>query len=514
MIRKIKFKYIFVLLTLLLSIGLILAFTRGYAGSSVFFQNDYNTQVGGPFEASNSTSRYALTESISKYKTFIFNKDEAKFSSPDVTEYGGKFFSTFTPGVSFIGVPFYLIGSLVGLPQIFTYFSVLIFSVFNLFLVAKLARKFGANLYAGILSGFIFLFATNALPYSLAFTQHPMSVTFILLALLNALGKRTIKNNILLGAYAGLALLIDIPNIIIMAPIILYVLFFHINIKKINDKFNLNFKFAGLFFLVGIIPLIILFGAYNLKTTGSFTKIGQTIGRSDYFRLQSPNQNNLSSTQANEKQDKNYLIDVPFQTRNQINGFYTLLLSNERSWLYYSPIILLGILGLILAYRNPKTSTVARLGASILSFNIVTYSMFGDPWGGWAYGPRYLIPGAAILAAGLGPVLLIWKKKPIFFVLFFLLFSYSVYVNTLGALTTNSIAPKVEAVNLKPAIPYTYEYNLKFIDENRSGNLIYNSWLNNYISLKNFWYSSIVVIVVIGILGYLSALKEKGENSV
>lgn len=509
-----KIKYIFVLITILLSTVLLLSFTKGYISGSAVFQNDYNTQVGGPFEASNSTSRYALTESIAKYKTFIFNKDQAKFSSPDVSEYNGKFFSTFTPGVSFIGVPFYLLGNLFGLPQIFTYQSVLIFSVFNLFLVAKLARKFGAGLYASILSGFIFLFATNALPYSLTFTQHPMSVTFILLALLNALGKRTIKNNMLFGAYAGLALLIDIPNIIIIAPIILYVLFSHINIKKINDKFNFNFKFVSLFLLVGIIPLIVLFGTYNLKTTGSSTKIGQTIGRSDYFRFQSPNQNNLSSAKASQVQDKNYLIDVPFQTRNQINGFYTLLLSNERSWLYYSPVILLGILGLILAYRNPKTSTISKLSGSVLLINIVTYSMFGDPWGGWAYGPRYLIPGAAILAAGLGPVLLVWKKKPIFFVLFFLLFSYSVYVNTLGALTTNSIAPKVEAVNLKPAILYTYEYNLKFIDENRSGNLLYNSLLNNYISLRNFWYLSAVVIVLTGMLGYLFVLKEKGENNV
>ncbi len=509
-----NFKYIFILITLILTAAYMLFFTKGYAGSTVIFQNDYNTQVLGPFEASNSTSRYALTEAIAKHKTFIFNETQARFSSPDVSEYNGKFFSTFTPGVSFIGVPFYLLGNLFGLPQIFTYFSVLIFSVINLFLVAKLAGKFGANLYASILSGFVFSFATNALPYAQTFTQHAMSATFTLLALLNALQKRTIINNILLGIYSGAGLLIDIPNLIITAPIILYVLFSHIDVKKINEKVNIKLKLAGLSILIGVIPFIILFGIYNFETTGSYTIIGQTIGRSEHFSFQSSNPNNLPNKQVDNKEEKNYLINVPFQTRKQINGYYTLLFSNERSWIYYSPVILLGILGLILAYRNPKSSTIARLGACVVLINIVTYAMFIDPWGGWAFGPRYLIPSAAVLAGGLGYLLLKWAKKPVFIIIFFLLFTYSVGISVLGALTTNSIAPKVEAEQFKPAIPYTYEYNLKFIDNNRSGNLLYNSWLYNYLTLKSFWYLSTAVIVLTGMLGYLYLFNENGGRHV
>ena len=96
MIKQMNNRHLFIVLTLLIAIGLVLAFTKGQISQTVFFQDDYNTTIGGPFEASNSTSRYALTEAIVKYKSLTFNPKEAKFSSPDVVDYQGKFFSIFT----------------------------------------------------------------------------------------------------------------------------------------------------------------------------------------------------------------------------------------------------------------------------------------------------------------------------------------------------------------------------------------------------------------------------------
>lgn len=396
------------------------------------------------------------------------------------------------------------------MPQLFTYFVTTIFALLNGLLIARLASKLGAKIYVSMLCGFVFMFATNALSYSLTFTQHHASTFFILLALLNVIEKRNFIRNVLLGIYFGIGLLIDIPNFFIMAPILIYAFLSHTRIR-IERKITLRFRSVATFILLGSIPLISLFAYYNYQTTGSFTKLGQTIGRTNAFKTSEAVQNITDQVDKLDEQ-KTYLISVPFQTRNQLNGFYTLLLSDERSWLYYSPVLLLGILGFIFALRDPTTVTIARIGLSVVLMDIVLYSMFGDPWGGWAFGPRYLIPSAAIMAATSGVAIQRLKRNYFFIIMFFALFIRSVYISSLGALTTNAIPPKIEAENFKPSIPYTFKYNLGFINKNQSGNLLFNIWAYKLVSLRDFWYIYIGVIVSVGVLIYLLGFLVKDGN--
>src|SRR5579872_1067478 len=88
---------VFFFILVFLAIGV-----RGQKGNPLYFQNTYDTKVGGPFEASNSTSRYALTEAIVKNKSFFLTPVLAKFASPDVIIFKGNYVSIFTPGVSFL----------------------------------------------------------------------------------------------------------------------------------------------------------------------------------------------------------------------------------------------------------------------------------------------------------------------------------------------------------------------------------------------------------------------------
>ena len=62
---------IFTVIIIILTIAFLTVAIRGKAGNPIAYQSDYNTQLGGPFEASNSTSRYALTEAIVKTGTFF-----------------------------------------------------------------------------------------------------------------------------------------------------------------------------------------------------------------------------------------------------------------------------------------------------------------------------------------------------------------------------------------------------------------------------------------------------------
>ena len=512
-IGQINIKYITLAVISVIFIGLLLIFTKGDKGNPLDFQTQQDTRIEGPFELSNTTARYALTEAIFERGTFFLTQDEAKFSAPDVVDYNGRFISIFTPGMSLLGLPLYFVGRIFGLPQIFTFLTIAIVAFINIFLVAKIASKLGAGLYTAILSGFTFVFATNALGYTLTFTQHQTSTMLILLAILNAFGERNWKNNVLFGMIFGAGALADIPNTILMMPIGLYILAKHVGVYEIEQKVKISLKTAGLGLVLGVAPLIILFAFYNYSTTGSFIKIAQDIGRTKFFRTTLPVQNPADSYQPDTR--GNPIINIPFATRNMLNGFYILGISNERSWLYYSPILFVGLLGFVLIYKsNPEKRSALNVLISVVALNFILYSMLDDPWGGWAFGSRYLIPAAGITASGIGVVLERYKRNSPVIIIFFILLAYSITVSSLGAITTNAVAPKVEAVNLKPAIPYTYEYNINFINKNQSGNLLYNLELKNVLPLRLYWYILSGAIIGIGVLIYLLCLLEKEKNNV
>lgn len=489
---------IFVSLVIAITITLISLSIRGDNGDPIAYQKEKNTKVEGPFETSGSNSRYALTEAIVEENTLFFNNKRAEFSAPDIVFFNGKYFSIFAPGVSFVGIPFYFLGKTVGLPQLVTFLSTTIFAILNTFLIFKIARKLSIGVYTSILSGIIFLFGTNAFTYASTFIQHHLSITLILLALLNAFKRRTFLSNLSLGIIFSAGVLVDIPNIFLMSPIIFYVIFRHFKFETIKEKWKFSLKTNLIGILIGALPFILLFGWYNLKLTGSPFTLGQNIGRSDY-----PAGQTIQKKQEASKSSQEFrLVNLPFNPRKQLSGFNILLFNNERGLFYYSPVLLFGLLGLILGYRhrnnNKKIRTWFLLIPAIAGINLILYSMFGDPWGGWAFGPRYLLPTAAMLAIGLSLSIEKLKKNPFFIIIFLVLASYSIGVNLMGAITTTQIPPKVEAVALSKPIPYTYKYNWLLINQNNTSSLLYNLILWDKISVKTFgliYYSMIIALV-------------------
>lgn len=504
-----KIKYFSIIITFFLATTILLiGAIKGEKGNPIYHQtqSERDSNVGSPFESSGTSSRYALIEAVVEDRTFFFNKERARFSAPDFVEYNGKFFSIFTPGVSFLGIPFYLLGKSIGFPQLVTFLSTVLLAILNVFLVVRLALKLGATLYTALLSGFIFLFATNSFSYAHTLSQHHASVTLILLALLNVFGPRTFLKDIWLGFVLGAALLVDIPNILMIFPVIFYVILKHFRIDKINDqlKFSFKLKISGL--LIGLVPLIGLFGWYNHQLTGSYTTIGQAIGRSDYFEPAEVREQNRLKEESQGSVHKKF----PLDTRNQMSEFYILLVSNERGWLIYSPVILIGALGIYYLYKNEKTLAIVIISA-ILS-NIIIYSLFGG-LGGWAFGPRYLIPSAAILSSAIGIAIEKFKRNILFILAFSILLAYSLGVNTIGAMTTTQVPPKVEAVNLPNPIPYTYEYNLQLIDKNFTSSLVYNLYLFKIMSVREFLYVYYAIALMVIVSVYSFVLIKNGKTT-
>lgn len=499
-------KYLLNLLIGGTSLFLLLILMKGEWKNGLYFQKELDISVGGPFEGSNSSSRFALTRAIVTEKTFYLNKDLAKFASPDVVKVKNGYFSVFTPGVSLIGVPFYLIGKGLGLPQLLTYSSNILLALLNFYLIGHILQKMGLNKIIGYISGFIFLFATNALSYSLTFTQHHASTAIILLSLLISMNKRSAMNNIIFGMLFGLGIFMDIPNAFLLLPVLIFILIKNIPIKKDGNRVTIGIKLSIFGLALGLLPFLGLFAYYNLHTSGSITKIGQSISRtSDFSYNNAPGVPLLEA--ASHKNDTDAHTSLPFKTRYELNDLYILLLSNERGWLFYSPILLFGIYGLYLAYKSINKQ-ISILLISIILVNVVMYSMFSDPWGGWSFGPRYLIPAAALLSIAAGVTINSYRRSPFFYVIFISLLLYSVIVNTAGALTTTAVPPKIESVNLPINIPYTYNYNFQLLNKGHIHTLFYNIFLFKIISPLQFLYIYVFLVLVVFIVLILNIINE------
>lgn len=503
-------KFFVVFMTVLLIIGLLALAVKGDKGNPLAFQIDFNGRVQGPFESSNSSARYALVVAIAEDKTIELKDSLARFSSPDLVKSGNRYFSIFTPGVSFVAVPFYLLGKLFGAPQLVTYLSTLVFALLNTWLIISLAKKFGASDPASILSGLIFLFATNALPYALTLTQHHMSMFIILSAISIALREPAVWSNIIFGLLLGIGLLADMPNLLMLLPVLYIFTIRHISISPTGSRMRFALKINILAIILGLVPMLMVTAWYNVQTTGNPKMIPQYLGRTIY-----PEPGTIVKAAPKAKTTDAFAHTQPFFPRLQEQGIRVLIYSDERGWIYYMPVVLIGLIGLGLAYKAVKRREQATLSFGIILMTIMMYAMWGDPWGGWSFGPRYLLPATAIACTGIGLALDRFRRNIIITALFIALIVYSTWISTIGTFTTNSIPPKGEATALKTPIPWNYTYNLKFIEENQSSSLLYNLYLKKTLSLSSvtMYYVGILLVIISGLyVGIIRIPKKEGKS--
>ncbi len=499
-LRKYAVAAAFVVAALLLVLSV-----KGQPGKPLHFQYDLDPATGGPFESSNSRSRYALVESLVDNHTVYLSPKLKLFADPDINKRDNRYISVFLPGISFLAIPLYILGKAVGLPQFVTYLFNPLIALGNMFLISMLSRRFGAGKYAGLLSGFLFLFATNGLAYTQTLTQHQFTLSLVLLALYAILGKSTFKKNVLMGILIGVALIIDIPNVFILAPFVLYLFFQNLVIKTTLRRVVVKVKWTLVGLVIGTLPFLMVFMGYNYLTTHSLFTVAQSVG---YGTYSAPGKTASPVIPASI-----YDTKLAIDSRALLQGLSVLLISNERSIFYYNAIVLIGILGLVLVIKGRKTDEY--LAQTILGSLIVTvllYAMFHDPWGGWSFGPRYLIPVTGLLTVFAGSALTRYKRNFLFIVLFAGIFLYSTSINVAGVLTTNNIPPKQEADRLLTPIPYTYAYNFRLIQDNTTSSLVYNAVFKKAMNVQTFFILYTSIIVLMGLTLYALMLRHDDTN--
>lgn len=466
----------------------------------------------GPFESSHERSPYAVV--LSYYENHIFNlpRDLADFGAPDVSYFNGKFYSFFPIGVPLLIYPFYLFGLKYNLSQLLPYASIGLWSILSLILIYLITKKiFKSSISDGVLAALTFGFATTSWSYAATIYQHAVSTSLILLAFYSV-WKFKQKGfiswiwGVVIWSCYGIGILVDYPNALIMLPIMCYFLVCSVKIIKDESKFKFSFRIPIL--ITFIFFILIGFGNiyYNYYNYGDFKKVSQNFPRYEKDKYD-------QLMKKVEKMKKDEKLKVPKVTtaylteQNTVNGLFILLISDDKSIFFFSPILILALYGIFINLKHISLEMGVLLACVFI--NILVYASFGDPWGGWAFGPRYLIPSMAILS--IFSCFWIEKSKHIILakIIYFLLFVYSSGVALLGAVTTNVIPPKVEAIPLKLKY-YNYFLNIDVLKKGVSGSFFYNNFVSQYLTAAEYYFMIFgILIVIIYCVLFLDGLYEK-----
>jgi len=471
-----------IIIIILVSFLMYLFTFRGNPGNPSPFDIEFKLNSPGKvFETSQERSRWAIILSLYHNKSFSID-EYASMGTPDIGYIKGHYYSFFPPGMSVIALPFYGLGLLVGHSQLVVYAVPVIFAIGTMILIYRFCKRIGVGESASLLSALSFGFATSAWGYSVTFYVHVLSAFFILLGVyIVTWKKKTLFWLCIAWLIYGILLYLDFPNIFIYLPVAILLSAGAVSVVLKGSVYRIAIRPKYFFAPLVFILAVILYGFYNYVHFGHPFYLSNTIPRVRDLKI---SDYSVPENYKNPGQSLN--------SRNLINGLYTFIVSSDRGLLIYAPTALLFVFGL--SYFNEKHKTTKLLLVLIPIICLVLYSMFGDPWGGWAFGSRYMIavmPELLILA-GVG----LHNLRKIFYikVIYSQVIIYSSAVGLIAALTTNVVPPSVEAEPL--GLDSNYVVNWKMIYENKL-----NSFFYNYVVLKSipalYYYLAILLIISI-----------------
>ncbi len=499
--------FIFHILPIVLCALILVGAVKGLPGNISELDFEYpGWTVDGPFELSVERGRFALIYSMVEDHSFEFSVPLARFSVPDLGLKDNKYVSLFAPGLSFLAIPGYVLGKMVGISQVGTFLTISLFALINFVLIKSIAQRLGAHPLAAMLGGLAFLFGTPAFTYSTTLYQHHLSTLLVLGCVYVLVRWNNLKSLCLIWFLCAASIPIDYPNLFFLFPLGVMALGRFINLQLKQDKLILDIKFRGFFtILVMLIPLS-FFAWFNYHSYGSPWQFSGTVAQVKNLETVGHEAEVVVDPAQDPARHQDRSALQFFSTRGLLNGFHILLASPDRGIVTYAPVMLLGILGGYLLYK--KNTALAATLIAVIGFNFLLYAMWGDVWGGWAFGSRYLIPTYAVLGIWMALVLTQWHKNILLLMVFVSLFIYSAGVNTLGAITSSRNPPYVEVLALEKLSgreqKYTWERNLEFLQITGSKSFVYQAFAKHHVTAIQYYYlltGFILTIVAVGLVG-------------
>jgi hypothetical protein len=328
-------------------------------------------------------------------KTVTFVDLGAVGATGDVAFDKGRFHPNKAPGTSFIAVPAYFL--IYWVERIFgvnpdgwraltinawltSVFSVGLLSAFGVVLFYRLAMMWSKRPMASLLAALAFAFGTLYFSYATALYEHNIIAALLVAAFyfiykakveppeVDSVTGETFTKEwrwlLAAGACAGYA---AITNYIIAVVVIMLGVYAFAAAKK---KGNL------VWFGAGLLGPFLLICAYNV------------ICFDTPFTTNYRHQNPLFQSDA--------FLDVFLLPNFEI--LVAVLVSPFRGLFFGAPVLLLGIFGLARMFKSERLRAEAWLCCGVVGFFLVFMMSYNGWHGGWAAGPRYLIPAVPFLA--------------------------------------------------------------------------------------------------------------------
>ncbi len=346
----------------------------------------YVLTMSGHTYSSDEETLLAVAESLVESGSFALEPDFLMNYGPSGED--GQRYSRYGPATSLLIVPFLLLGQAVAV-MVPPFAEGLTVRLFVMLLPPLITASTALLLYAwlralaysqrvSLVVGLLYGLTSLAWPYSRSLFSEPLAA---LLLVLCAYGIRRESAGwwVLAGAAGAVSLTVKAQMLLALPVLALYALLVGWRGSARASLWPIGGR--ALLGLTGtVVPLGLLL-LYNAHISG----------------------NPLTTGYGGVPDDFN----TPWQV-----GLYGLLLSPGRGLLWYMPVLLLGIAGMALRWRQQGREVLLAL--LLLLLHLVFYSRL-DYWhGAGAWGPRYLVPIVPFVllpAAGLLATLAAWRSR-------------------------------------------------------------------------------------------------------
>ena len=339
--------------------------------------------------------------------------------------YKGENYSALAPGTPFLALPF--LGAAFTLYGGYTSWgpSIPLSETFVALMGAAAAcfvYLLGRMFFRRSTSAFLalaFAFSTICWPFATYFFQSDVSAFFVLLTAYFALRASRapgsgVTPSLVSGLAAGIAFSVDYVNAVLLPFLIVFLL-----ASKRSSK-GLMLRTA-LAFVIGALPGLAAIAAYNYAIFGNpFTTTEQ------YFNGQSS-------------------VFASF-TNPIYSGLELDLVSFSRGLFAYSPILALGVMGYLDAFRGKANRRETLLLLGMFLCILLPYAAWYQPDGGVGFGPRFLVAAIPFLLLPAGYILESTRGKQLWYI--YAALAAGVVINGLGALVS-AIPPQTPS-NVSP----------------------------------------------------------------
>ena len=373
----------------------------------VFGTYAYFYQAGGW----NQNSRFDLTRAVVEQGTFSI--DAFQENTGDKARRDGHWYTDKAPGLSLLAVPAYALvhavrpGAVVAGSYLGTVVAVGLPSALAALALFALGRAFGLTAAWAAAATVAYALGTLALPYSTIFYGHQLAAALGLIAFALVRARRAPA---LAGLLLGLAACVDYTSAILVIAVLGYA------VARLGAR--------GVAWVVsGGVPAALALGAYH------WAAFGHPLALPYDFVLQ-------------EHRRMGWFMGIAAPDPHVIGA---LLVGRYRGLFYGSPWLALGVPGLIVLARRGFRAEAITCGAIVVAYLLLNAGLV-DWHGGWAMGPRYLIPAIPFLAVGAMGLVIAWPEGSA---------ARSAIAWIGGAAAAASIALMLMGTAVRPDVPLT-----------------------------------------------------------